>query len=250
MLRDGASDLRSQRSRRALVRSFGHKRTFESGPPPSPLVVHPPAMDGRRAGWGRAGTRRPETSIGHTVFELEEVIQHPRPTASLLGHARSSTARTRSPTRSIAGVTTTHDQTTHDAPRMRRGARERLAVGTGYHGGRQRGADRPRPRLRLRLASGDLAHQAAHPMRRSPVGQPGNAGAGHLGGAMRVQPQPTRLQLGRVRRAVPASTGYWPGRAEQWGQDDRSVFNGRANIIVSVRMAHAAGSWSPWVGCG
>jgi len=45
------------------------------------------------------------------------------------------------------------------------------------------------------------------------------------------------------------STMYWPGRAEQWGQDDRSVFNGRANIIVSVRMAHAAGSWSPWVGC-
>jgi hypothetical protein len=46
------------------------------------------------------------------------------------------------------------------------------------------------------------------------------------------------------------STQYWPGRAEQWGQDERSVFNGRANIIVSVRMAHAAGSWSPWVGCG
>ena len=46
------------------------------------------------------------------------------------------------------------------------------------------------------------------------------------------------------------STQYWPGRAEQWGQNERSVFNGRANIIVSVRMAHAAGSWSPWVVCG
>jgi hypothetical protein len=45
------------------------------------------------------------------------------------------------------------------------------------------------------------------------------------------------------------STRYWPGRADRWGQDDRSVFNGRANIIVSIRMAHAAGSWSPWAGC-
>ena len=45
------------------------------------------------------------------------------------------------------------------------------------------------------------------------------------------------------------STRYWPGRADQWGQEDRSVFNGRANIIVSIRMAHAWGSWSPWAGC-
>ena len=45
------------------------------------------------------------------------------------------------------------------------------------------------------------------------------------------------------------STWYWPGRADRWGQDDRSVFNGRANIIVSIRMAHALGSWSPWAGC-
>jgi hypothetical protein len=43
---------------------------------------------------------------------------------------------------------------------------------------------------------------------------------------------------------------YWPGRAERWGQPDRSVFNGRANIIVSIRMAHALGSWSAWGGCG
>jgi hypothetical protein len=45
------------------------------------------------------------------------------------------------------------------------------------------------------------------------------------------------------------STRYWPGRAERWGQPDRSVFNGRANIIVSIRMAHALGSWSAWGGC-
>ena len=45
------------------------------------------------------------------------------------------------------------------------------------------------------------------------------------------------------------STRYWPGRADRGGQDDRSVFNGRANIIVSIRMAHAMGSWSPWGGC-
>jgi len=43
---------------------------------------------------------------------------------------------------------------------------------------------------------------------------------------------------------------YWPGRADRWGQPDRSVFNGRANIIVSIRMAAAAGSWNAWAGCG
>jgi hypothetical protein len=46
------------------------------------------------------------------------------------------------------------------------------------------------------------------------------------------------------------STLYWPGRADRWGQPDRSVYNGRANIIVSIRMAAAAGSWSAWAGCG
>jgi len=34
------------------------------------------AMADARGG-GRAGTRRPDASLGHTVFELEEVIQHP-----------------------------------------------------------------------------------------------------------------------------------------------------------------------------
>jgi len=46
------------------------------------------------------------------------------------------------------------------------------------------------------------------------------------------------------------ATRYWPGRADRWGQDDRSVFNGRANVIVSIRMAHAYGSWGAWSGCG
>jgi hypothetical protein len=45
------------------------------------------------------------------------------------------------------------------------------------------------------------------------------------------------------------STRYWPSRATRFGQGDRSVFNGRANIIVSIRMAHADGSWSTWAGC-
>ncbi len=42
---------------------------------------------------------------------------------------------------------------------------------------------------------------------------------------------------------------YWPGRADRWGQPDRSVYNGRANIIVSLRMAAAMNSWSAWAGC-
>ena len=45
------------------------------------------------------------------------------------------------------------------------------------------------------------------------------------------------------------STRYWASRARQWGQPDRSVFNGRANIIVSIRMAHAARSWGDWASC-
>ncbi|MGZ5291184.1 MAG: hypothetical protein ACXWEH_02525 [Actinomycetota bacterium] len=46
------------------------------------------------------------------------------------------------------------------------------------------------------------------------------------------------------------ATRYWPDRAHRWGQPERSVFNGRANVIVSVRMAAALGSWSAWAGCG
>ena len=40
------------------------------------------------------------------------------------------------------------------------------------------------------------------------------------------------------------ATRYWPDRADHWGQPDRSVFNGRANVIVSIRMAASMNSWS------
>jgi len=45
------------------------------------------------------------------------------------------------------------------------------------------------------------------------------------------------------------ATRYWPRRADHYGVPDRSVFNARANAIVSVRMARAIGSWSAWAGC-
>ena len=45
------------------------------------------------------------------------------------------------------------------------------------------------------------------------------------------------------------ATRYWADRADRWGQPDRSVFNARANIIVSIRMARALDSWSAWGGC-
>jgi len=38
---------------------------------------------------------------------------------------------------------------------------------------------------------------------------------------------------------------YWPGRAKHYGFKGWSVYNGRANVIVSIRMAHKVG-WSPW----
>ena len=44
------------------------------------------------------------------------------------------------------------------------------------------------------------------------------------------------------------ATRYWPTRARSYGFRDYSVYNGRANVIVSVRMAHRGG-WSPW-SCG
>ncbi|HZD18250.1 MAG TPA: hypothetical protein VE669_08920 [Actinomycetota bacterium] len=45
------------------------------------------------------------------------------------------------------------------------------------------------------------------------------------------------------------ATRYWPDRAERFGVPDRSVFNGRANVIVSIRMAKGIGSWNAWGGC-
>ncbi len=44
------------------------------------------------------------------------------------------------------------------------------------------------------------------------------------------------------------SMRYWKGRARDYGFPDWSVYNGRANVIVSIRMAHRYG-WGPW-GCG
>ncbi len=45
---------------------------------------------------------------------------------------------------------------------------------------------------------------------------------------------------------------YWAGRVELYIRDRwemfRGVYNGRTNVIVSIRMAHAGG-WGPW-SCG
>jgi hypothetical protein len=49
---------------------------------------------------------------------------------------------------------------------------------------------------------------------------------------------------GVFQQAVP----YWPGRARAYGFPSVSVYNGRANVIVSIRMAHAGG-WGAW-SCG
>jgi hypothetical protein len=38
---------------------------------------------------------------------------------------------------------------------------------------------------------------------------------------------------------------YWRGRARRYGFRGWSVYNGRANVIVSIRMAHATG-WGDW----
>ena len=41
------------------------------------------------------------------------------------------------------------------------------------------------------------------------------------------------------------ATRYWPSRATTYGFRNYSVYNGRANIMVSVRMAHRTG-WGAW----
>ena len=41
------------------------------------------------------------------------------------------------------------------------------------------------------------------------------------------------------------ATRYWPSRATTYGFRDYSVYNGRANVVVSVRMAHRTG-WGAW----
>jgi hypothetical protein len=39
---------------------------------------------------------------------------------------------------------------------------------------------------------------------------------------------------------------YWAGRADAFGFGGWSPFNARANIMVTMRMVHRLGSWSPW----
>jgi hypothetical protein len=41
------------------------------------------------------------------------------------------------------------------------------------------------------------------------------------------------------------ATRYWRTRAATYGFRDYSVYNGRANVVVSVRMAHREG-WGAW----
>ena len=43
------------------------------------------------------------------------------------------------------------------------------------------------------------------------------------------------------------SVKYWPGRSKKWGFPDWPIKNGRANVMVSIRMAHRYG-WGAW-GC-
>jgi hypothetical protein len=62
--------------------------------------------------------------------------------------------------------------------------------------------------------------------------------------------RPTAFNSGGYAGLFQQSIRYWPERSSRWGQPDRSVYNGRANIIVSIRMAAAEGSWSAWAGCG
>jgi hypothetical protein len=56
---------------------------------------------------------------------------------------------------------------------------------------------------------------------------------------------PKAYNTGGYAGVFQQSIFYWPGRARAYGFRDRSVYNGRANIIVSIRMAHREG-WGPW----
>jgi len=40
---------------------------------------------------------------------------------------------------------------------------------------------------------------------------------------------------------------YWPGRADDYGFDNWSAYNARANIFVTMRMVKRFG-WEPWGG--
>jgi hypothetical protein len=41
------------------------------------------------------------------------------------------------------------------------------------------------------------------------------------------------------------SVRYWRARARRYGFPGWSAYNGRANVIVSIRMVHRGG-WGPW----
>lgn len=41
------------------------------------------------------------------------------------------------------------------------------------------------------------------------------------------------------------ATRYWPARAQSFGFRGWSVYNGRANVIVTMRMVHRLG-WDAW----
>jgi len=61
---------------------------------------------------------------------------------------------------------------------------------------------------------------------------------------MRVGVQPQCLLL-RNAGVHQHALKYWADRAETYGFPDWSVYNGRANVIVSIRMAHRHG-WGAW----
>ena len=60
---------------------------------------------------------------------------------------------------------------------------------------------------------------------------------------------PSAYNSGGYAGLFQQSTRYWTSRARVFGQSSRSVYNGRANIIVSIRMAHSTRSWGDWAGC-
>lgn len=55
---------------------------------------------------------------------------------------------------------------------------------------------------------------------------------------------------GTYRGLFQHSWRYWPQRYDWWGRNShlyRSVYNGRTNTVVSIRMAKAQGGWySDW----
>ena len=59
-----------------------------------------------------------------------------------------------------------------------------------------------------------------------------------------VSPAPTNLGVYQHRAT------YWPARADRWLRPRWEIShrwnNARANVIVSVRIAHVGGSWASW----